>query len=304
MPAMPISPASLFALAPFIPDIPGGAGLFGAAVALQIAGAIYVLLFWGKHNNGQASWRDDDQIGLKLILGTLILVGTLLLASGVQGLLHLLLTFKEFVARLKALLPDLLVGAAVVGVALMVAVPKTNHEQHPKVLRMFAGAIALISSIAVVVGLESLIETVFRKPSWFDFAGSLTSLLTAAMVCGASGYLYGKMSGIELPDIPMPSQMPEQPAQQQAYQQPAQQQQAYQQPAQQQQAYQQPAQQPGYPQQQQPGGYQQPQQSGGYPPQGGGYPPAGGGYPPAGGGSAPPRPGGGYPPPGYGGGGQ
>ena len=300
MPAMPISPASLFALAPFIPDIPGGAGLFGAAVALQIAGAIYVLLFWGKHNNGQAAWRDDDQIGLKLILGTLILVGTLLLASGVQGLLHLLLTFKEFVTRLKALLPDLLVGGAVVGVALMVAVPKTNHEQHPKVLRMFAGAIALISSIAVVVGLESLIETVFRKPSWYDFAGSLTSLLTAAIVCGASGYLYGRMSGIELPDIPMPSQTPEQ---QQAYQQPAQQQQqAYQQPAQQQQAYQQPAQQQGY---QQPG-YQQQQQGGGYPPQGGGYPPAGGGYPPQGqgGGAAPPRPGGGSPPPGYGGGGQ
>jgi hypothetical protein len=296
MRAMPTSFVPLLALAPSIPGIPavGGFGTFAAVAALPIAGAIYVLLFWGKRSTADCPWRDDDQIGLKVIVGTMILMGTALLAGGLQGLLHLLLTFKNFVATIKVVLPDLLVGAAVLGGTIMFAVPKTNHAQHPQTLRLTTGAIVLLGTIATVMGLDSLLQTIFLWPSWSDVVDKLTSLLTAVAVLGGSGYMYAKMIGVEVPDIPMPQQ--QQAQQQAAYgQQPAQQQAAYgQQPAQQQ--YQQPAQQ-----------YQQPQQQAYPPPQGGGgYPPpqGGGGYPPpqGGGGSAPPRPGGGYPPPpGYGG---
>jgi hypothetical protein len=290
---MPTSFVPLVALAPSIPGVPpiGGFGTVAAAAALPIAGAIYVLLFWGKRSAGECSWREDEQIGLKVIVGTLIMMGTALLAGGLQGLLHLLLTFKNFVPTLKVVLPDLLVGAAVLGGTIMFAVPKTNHTQQPKALRLTAGAIVLVGAIATVMGLDSLLKTIFLWPSWSDVVDSLTSLLTAVIVFGGSGYMYAKMIGVEVPDIPMPQQ-------QQQYQQPAQQQyqqQAAPQQAAPQQAYQQPAQQQQY--------QQPPQQS--YPPQGGGYPPPqGGGYPPpgGGGGSAPPRPGGGgYPPPGYGG---
>ncbi|WP_181197988.1 hypothetical protein [Enhygromyxa salina] len=266
-----------------------GGGVFGsvaAAFALPVAAAIYILLFWGKRSSGECSWREDDQIGLKVIVGTLIMVGTALFAGGLQGLLHLLLTFKEFVPRIKAALPDLLVGAVVVGGAIMFAVPKTNHEQQPKALRLTAGAIALVGAVATVVGLDSLLKTVFQWPSWHAVAGSFTTLLTSAVVFAGAGFLYAKMVGVEVPDIPMPANAP---AQVQAHAQPAQ--------AQPQQGYQQPAQvqpQQGYQQPQQ-GGYQQPQQP--QQPQGGGYPPSG-----QSGGSAPPRPGGGAaPPPGGGG---
>ena len=299
---MPTSFVPLVALAPSIPGVPaiGGFGTIAAAAALPIAGAIYVLLFWGKRSSAECSWREDDQIGLKVIVGTMIMMGTALLAGGLQGLLHLLLTFKNFVPTIKVVLPDLLVGAAVLGGAVMFAVPKTNHAAQPKVLRLTAGAIVLVATIATVMGLDSLLKTIFLWPSWSAVVESLTSLLTAVAVMGGSGYMYAKMIGVEVPDIPMPQQqqMQQQPAQQQ-YQQQA----AYQQPAAgqpQQAAYQQPAQ--PQPAQQ----YQQPQQQAYPPQQGGGYPPpqGGGGYPPPqGGGSAPPRPGGGggYPPPGYGG---
>jgi hypothetical protein len=293
MRAMPTSFVPLLALAPSIPGVPSvGFGTIAAAATLPIAGAIYILLFWGKRSAGECSWREDEQIGLKVIVGTMIMMGTALLAGGLQGLLHLLLTFKNFVPTIKVVLPDLLVGAAVLGGSIMFLVPKTNHSQQPKALRLTAGAIALVGAVSTVMGLDGLLKTIFLWPSWSDVVDSLTSLITSVAVFGGSGYMYAKMIGVAVPEIPMPQQAQQyqQPAAQQ-YQQPAAQQQAYQQPAQQQQ-YQQPAQQQ----------YQQPPQGGGYPPQGGGYPP------PQGGGSAPPRPGappapggGGYPPPGYGG---
>ncbi len=298
---MPTSFVPLLALAPSIPGVPsiGGFGTFAAIAALPIAGLIYVLLFWGKRSSAECSWRDDDQIGLKVIVGTMIMMGTALLAGGLQGLLHLLLTFKNFVATIKVVLPDLLVGAAVLGGTIMFVVPKTNHAAQPKALRLTAGAIVLVGAIATVLGLDSLLETIFLWPSWSDVVDKLTSLLTAVAVVGGAGYMYAKMIGVEVPDIPMPQSTgaQQQPgAQQQQYQQAA-----YGQPA----AGVQPPQQQ-YQQQQPAQGYAQPQQGAqAYPPaQGGAYPPPqGGGYPPPqGGGSAPPRPGGGYPPPGYGGG--
>lgn len=302
MRAMPTSFVPLVALAPSIPGVPsiGGFGTIAAAAAIPVAGAIYVLLFWGKRSAGECSWREDEQIGLKVIAGTMIMMGTALLAGGFQGLLHLLLTFKNFGPTLKVVLPDLLVGAAVLGGSIMFAVPKTNHAQQPKALRLTAGAIVLVGAVATVLGLDSLLKTIFLWPSWSDVVDSLTSLITSVAVFGGAGYMYAKMIGVEVPDIPMPQQ-PSQSQAQQQYQQPAQQYQAApQQPAAPPQQYQQPAQQQ----------YQQPPQQQAYPPQAGGYPPqqAGGYPPPQAGGSAPPRPGGppapgggGYPPPGYGG---
>ncbi|HLT36164.1 MAG TPA: hypothetical protein VK034_07760 [Enhygromyxa sp.] len=267
-------PNTLLALAPSLPGMSGGgSAAVAAALSVPVAGAIYFLLTWGKRSAGECSWRDDDQIGLKVIVGTLIMVGTVLFAFGLQGLLHLLMTFKEFVPRIKAVLPDLLVGVVVVGGAIMFAVPKTNHSQHPKALRLTAGAIALVGAVATVINLDELLKTIFQWPSWHAVAGALTSLVTSVVVFGGSGYLYAKMIGVEVPDIPLPAEA-QQLQQQMAGQQPAQ----AQAQAQPQQGYQQPQQ--GYQQPQQ-GGYQQPGPGGGYPPQpgqgGGGYPPPGGG---------------------------
>lgn len=271
MAAMLPNLVTLTALAPSVPGLPGGSGAFAASLAVPVAGAIYFLLTWGKRSAGECSWRDDDQIGLKVIVGALIMVGTVLFASGLQGLLHLLMTFKDFVPTIKAVLPDLLVGAVAVGGSIMFAVPKTNHAQHPKALRLTAGAIALFGAVATIINLDELLKTIFLWPSWSAVAGALTSLVTSVVVFGGSGYLYAKMIGVEVPDIPLPAEV--QPGFQQQQQQQQQQQAGYQQPqpgGYQQQQPQQP--QPGgyqqQQQQQQPGGYQQPGPGGGYPPSG------------------------------------
>lgn len=299
---------SLVALAPSLP-IPdegmGGSMVTGALAAVWAVNAafwIYVIAVIGKWFWPNASWKDDDQIGLKTILAALIFLGGGLFAGGFQGLLHLLLTFKDFAATLKVVLPDLLVGVAVLGGVVMFAVPKTNHGEHPKVLRMTAGAIALTGAIATVLSLDRLLTTLFHWPDWYSVADSLTTLITSVAMLGGGGYFFAKMSGMEVPDIQVPTQAGSPPVGgggagggQPAVG-------GYQQP-------QQPPQQPGYqapPQQQPPaqGGYQPPPQQppGGYqPPQGGGYQPPSPSGPPAPSAppapSGPPRPQGGYRPP-------
>ncbi|GEM_PF-1365915 len=299
----------VLALAPSLPMPPmGGGGILGPLAAglwaLPIAAAIYLICTVGKVFSPECSWKDDDQIGLKVIVSALILVGTGLFAAGLQGFLHLITTFKNFGPTLKVVLPDLLVGAVVLGGAIMFAVPQTNHETQPKVLRMTAGAIALTGAVATVLALDNFLATLFAWPDYYSVAGALTSLVTAVAVLGGSGYFFAKFVGIAVPDLPMPAGVAavgqavgqaayQQQAQAQAYQQPV-----AQQPAPQAAAYQAP--QAQAPQAQAPqAGYQvpQPQAGAGYqaPPQpGAGYQAPQAPQAPSG----PPRPQGGYRPPG------
>ncbi len=252
---MPLaSSASVLAQVPGVPDLGPLMTLASIGWVFPIAAVIYFLLVWGKRSP-DCPWKNDDQIGLKVIVAALIVFGTLLLASGLQGLLHLLLTFKQFGARIKDILPDLLVGLAVLGGTLLFGVPRTNHEQYPKALRLTAGMIALVSTISVVAGLDQFITTIFKWPSWSDVAGALTTLLTSVIIAGASGYFFARLSGLAVPEIPIPQQAGQQPG----FSAPPGQTGFVAQPT-------------GYPQQQQPTGYPQPQQPTGYPTQGqGGY---------------------------------
>lgn len=207
--------------------------------------AIYFLLIWGQRSP-DSSWKADDQIGIKVIAAALILLGTILFVTGLQGLLHLLLTFNDFGARMKEILPHLLVGAAALGGAVLFVLPRTNHDQFPKAMRLTTGAIALVAVIATVASLDSFLVTVFKWPGWDKVTGTLTTLLTAIIVAVGSGYFFAKLSGLAVPEIPIPSGQPQSYPQQGV--------------APQQGQYPTQGQVPGYPPQQ---GYQQP----GYPPQ-------------------------------------
>ncbi|NVB40408.1 hypothetical protein G6O69_21390 [Pseudenhygromyxa sp. WMMC2535] len=197
------------ALAPSIPTLPSGGSLstlVGGLWALPIAGVIYLLLVLGKLFAPGCPWKDDDQLGLKVIISALLLVGTALFAGGLQGLLHLLITFDEFLATLKIVLPDLLVGAITLGGALMFGVPRTNHEQFPKAMRLTAGAIALSGAVTTVLSLDNLLTTIFLWPSWSAVAGSLTTLLTAVIVFAGAGYVFARLCGVQVPSLPVPAE--------------------------------------------------------------------------------------------------
>ena len=266
------SSLSLLAQVPGLPSLGAVGSIAGVALILPATLAIYLLLLWGQRAP-DSKWKADDQIGLKVIAAALIMLGTILFVTGLQGLLHLLLTFKEFGTRMKEILPHLLVGAAALGSAVLFVIPRTNHHEFPKAMRLTTGAIALVAVVASIWTLDSLLVTIFKWPGWNEVTDALTTLLTALIVAGGSGYFFAKLSGLAVPEIPMPAAAP-QHQQQQGY--PSQQQpQQYATQGQvpgyaPQPGYQQ---QPGYPPQQQPQqpGYSQP----GYPPQG-----QGGGYPP------------------------
>jgi hypothetical protein len=246
--------------------------LLGPALVLPITLLIYLLLVWGQRAP-DSKWKADEQIGIKIIAAALILLGTVLFATGLQGLLHLLLTFKEFGAKLKEILPHLLVGAVTLGAAVLFVIPRTNHEQFPKALRLTTGAITLIGTLATIWGLDSLLVTVFKWPGWSPVANALTTLLTAAIVTLGAGYFFARLSGVALPAIPLPTQ-PSQPMQGQPMQGQPMQGQPMQGQYPQQQQYATQGQVPGYPPQQQ----QQPQQGYAqtqYPPQQGQQPPYG-----------------------------
>lgn len=250
----PFSNPLVFSL---IPGLPSAGDIGSAAVVLTtlfVTLAIYALLIWGQRS-ADSSWKADDQIGIKVIASALILIGTMLFVTGLQGLLHLLLTFNDFGTRMKEILPHLLVGAAALGGTVLFVIPRTNHDQFPKAMRLTTGAIALIAIIGTVASLDSLLVTIFKWPGWSQVTDTLTTLLTAIIVAVGSGYFFAKLSGLAVPEIPIPSG---QPQPQQGF-------------TPQQQQYPTQGQVPGYPPQQ---GYQQPGQ---YPP---GQQPQPGQYPP------------------------
>ena len=277
----------------------GGAPGLGS---LLIAGSVAVLtlgyfyLFWDRRKDDSPN-KDDGQVGIKLALFTMLLVGLGIAAGGVETILGYVLagaknvTGQRNAGPIKAGIASLVAGGAGMAAVIFLFLPRTNAKDYPQAERFAVGAVAVLAGIATVLGLEAMLKGFFGAlPGWPPKAYALANLLVAGGVAFLAINRLGALSGWQAPSKAATPQQFQQPGgyqqqQQQAYQQ---QQQAYQQQQQQQQAYQQP--QGGYQQQPQ-GGYQQQQPQGAYPqpqagspglppPQGGGYPPQGGGYPP------------------------
>ncbi len=119
-----------------------------------------------------------------------------------RALIHLLLTFERFGARLEALIPDLLVGVLVVGLAGWVLFPRTNVEQFPRVRRLLAGMVALFGGVMFVEALADLLTVMLAWPSWSGVALALSGVLTSAGSLMVGGFLLARESGIEVPALP------------------------------------------------------------------------------------------------------
>src|SRR5690606_21503247 len=109
--------------------------------ALPAAFLVYFLLLFDARRKGSPS-AGDDQIGIKTVAATIAIVATGMLALGLQAFLHVLLTFDDFGARLKAALPNLVFGGLGVVAAGLVLFPRTNAQEFPKAKRLAAGVIA------------------------------------------------------------------------------------------------------------------------------------------------------------------
>jgi hypothetical protein len=255
-----------------------GAAFLVGAPAFVILG--YFFIFWDKRSAESAS-KDDDQVGIKLVLLFLVVVGISIAAGGLQTLLHYLLSgAKTGTPNLKAGIATVISGGLVVFLVAILLLPRTNSKDYSRATRFACGYLAAVAGVIGAFALNNLVNGLIGGGDW---AGMNSAFLAELVVMGGIAFLslnkFGSLSGWT---APVKAAMPQQAA-------------------------------GGYPHQaqapQQSGGMPQgyPPQGGGYPPQGqggGGYPPqGGGGYPPQGGGGYPPQGGGGYPPQGQGGGG-
>lgn len=248
-------------------------GLGMAAATAPLALLVYLLLVLDARRKDSPA-AEDDQLGIKTVASALVLVGVALFGTGLQGLLHTLLTFSEIWARIKVTLPDLAVGGLAIVLALKMLLPKTNVSEFPKVLRLTAGAVAISTAGLTLASMSMFVSRLLDFPSWTLVAQALSIFLVSTVLFAASTFALAKLTGLKLPELPVPASAPapmmttgqQQPQMQNPYGQPQQQPQ-YQ--------YGQPQQ--GYPQQQQ-GGYDPNAPQQGYPQQGG-YPqyPQGGG---------------------------
>jgi hypothetical protein len=271
-----------------------GSMLIAGSFAVLLLGYFYI--FWDRRKDNSLN-QGDGQVGIKLVLYTLLLVSLGLAVGAIEEILGYILAAGRNAAGekgagpLKMGIASLVAGGVGVAAILFACLPFTNAREYPQVERFAVGAVALVAGLATVLGLEATLQSFFGKvPGWPAKAHSLASFLVSAGLAGLSIMRFGSLSGWQ---SPMRAGLPGAAAGYQGqagYQQQVgyQQQGAYAggQPG----AY--PSSQPGaYPQAgyQQPqaggyqqGGYQQPQAGGsGLPsPQGSGYPPSqGGGYP-------------------------
>ncbi len=251
----------------------------GVTLALSFFVGAYFFAVWDSRREGA---EPDGQIGLKLVLYTLIIGALGVAVGGVDTLMHYLVSgAKTKTPGLKAGISGLAAGGLILAGLVMMMLPRTNTSEHPKVLRMTLGYVAAISGSAAIVFFYLFVSSmIMGGGEWIEKSAFLAHCTTYGGVAYLALNKLGGLSGWTAPSRPAPMPQgggyPPQGGMPQGG---------------------------GYPPQgggmPQGGGYP-PQgggmpQGGGYPPQGGGMP-QGGGYPPQGGGGYPPQGGGGYPP--------
>jgi hypothetical protein len=169
-----------------------------AWLAIPIAILLYGLLLYDARRTGSPA-AGDDQLGIKTVAATLAVMGTWVLANGLQGFLVTLLTFDDFWDRLKAALPSLVVGALVLAGAGLMLLSRTNAVHYPKAKRLAAGVVALVSGTALVPALVGFLEVLLEWPSWRLVASALAGLITAGVVFLVALAVLGRLSGVQLP---------------------------------------------------------------------------------------------------------
>ncbi|GAB4536629.1 MAG: hypothetical protein Tsb0020_51400 [Haliangiales bacterium] len=251
----------------------------------------YFYIFWDRRREDSGN-RDDGQVGLKLVLYTLLVLSLGIAAGAFEQILGYLLSGAKNQAGAKGSGPlkmgiaSLVAGGVGIAVIFFLFLPRTNAKEYPQSERFAWGLVAFLAGMATIIGLGAALRGVFGElPGWPAKAHALARLLVAGGLAFWSITRFGALSGWQSVErgtaagVGAGVGQPGYQAQPQGGYQP---QQGGYQPQQggyqpQQGGYQ--PQQGGYQPPQQ-GGYQPPQQGGGGLPSPGGYPPQGGGYPP------------------------
>jgi hypothetical protein len=228
------------------------AGIGGPAAITTILVAVFLALGYfailiDRRRDGSPS-QADTQVGIKLVLYALAIVGVLALVAGLESLFAFVLGGFKPIDKLKDAAASLVSGGFIALGVLALALPRTNARAMPQVERFAWGVIALYTGLSTTGALHAVVRGVFMGEPWANIAGGLAQLFAFGVVAVLAIARLGRLSswGVAAPP-----------------------------------AYGQPqgggyGQTGGYGQQ---GGYGQPQGGGYGQPGGYGNPPQGGGYP-------------------------
>src|SRR5688572_26432458 len=108
-------------------EVSGASFWLGAPAFLGLA---YFFLVWDARKADSPN-KDDGQIGLKVVLAFLVIVGIGFAAGGTATLLNYLLSgTKAGTGVLKAGLAGLIAGVVPIFAVAVVLMPRTNHRQY------------------------------------------------------------------------------------------------------------------------------------------------------------------------------
>ncbi len=183
--------------------------------------------------------KDDTQVGIKLVLHGLILMGVMMAVGGVTEIAAYVFSgFKGGSGPIKHAIPPIAVGGIIIVLAAKAFLPRTNSSSNHQSERFMLGVLALMYGAFMLLSLDQFITGLIMEASWESNSGNFAAGVISAAVSLLCVMRLGSISGWVAPAPPPPP-----PAQQSSGMPPG-------------------------------GGY--PPQGGGYPPQGGGYPPQGG----------------------------
>jgi hypothetical protein len=157
----------------------------GGTVSAMLVGVFLVLGYFAvlidRRREGSPS-RDDNQVGIKLVLYGVAIVAMLMVVGGLQRLFEYVLGGFKPIEVLKQAGAALVAGGFVALGVIALALPRTNARAMPQVERYAWGLIALYTGITAVFALHLVVEGVFMSQPWAQIAGFLAQLFAYGVV--------------------------------------------------------------------------------------------------------------------------
>jgi hypothetical protein len=184
-------------------------------VALLFAFVSYVFLTLDRRREGSPS-RDDNQVGLKVLLFSALAVATLLAAEGARELLAFILGgFKGGWKAMRGPLAATLAGGGVAGAIYFLLLPRTNHTEKPQAERLAVGMVGVWLGGLALGALATFLEAVLSGSAWKTISEALATIGVAGGVGVLMILRLGALSGWRamprVPPMPMSPPMTGQP---------------------------------------------------------------------------------------------
>jgi hypothetical protein len=176
-------------------------------VGLLFAFMAYLFLQLDRRRDGSPT-RDDQQIGLKVLLFTALAVSVLLAAGGARQVLAFILGgFKGGWKVLRGPLAVTLAGGGVGAAVYFALLPRTNYIEKPQTERLMVGMAGVWLGGAAIAAAAQFLSALLAARPWSEISDGLASIGVnggvALLLLLRLGVLSGWRSVPRVPPMPM-----------------------------------------------------------------------------------------------------